>query len=141
MNAYVLLSKHIFLYMVGAEGIEPSTSSASRKHSATELRACFFKPIYINDLGGECQYAVSFRIHLHFHGNDENVRQAESSARYSVCSVCSVCSVYSAKRTILPFLSIQSFESIWASRPFYITLSSSLSPHLSSSHISHPFTV
>ncbi len=29
-----LLSK-----MVGAEGIEPSTSSASRKHSSTELRA------------------------------------------------------------------------------------------------------
>ncbi len=25
--------------MVGAEGIEPSTSSASRKHSTTELRA------------------------------------------------------------------------------------------------------
>lgn len=32
--------------MVGAEGIEPSTSSASRKHSPTELRA-FFELYYL----------------------------------------------------------------------------------------------
>ena len=43
--------------MVGAEGIEPSTSSASRKHSSTELRAyILLKLIYINDLVLECQY-------------------------------------------------------------------------------------
>ena len=43
--------------VVGAEGIEPSTSSASRKHSSTELRAfSIHKPVYINNLPIKCQY-------------------------------------------------------------------------------------
>ncbi len=42
--------------MVGAEGIEPSTSSASRKHSTTELRAYLLWLLYINNLARYCQY-------------------------------------------------------------------------------------
>lgn len=48
--------------MVGAEGIEPSTSSASRKHSATELRAFALKPIYTNGLAIQSQYNVTRKI-------------------------------------------------------------------------------
>ena len=47
--------------MVGAEGIEPSTSSASRKHSATELRAYLYKPYYIKDLASKCQLSYKGR--------------------------------------------------------------------------------
>lgn len=36
---FILLELNAVIKVVGAEGIEPSTSSASRKHSPTELRA------------------------------------------------------------------------------------------------------
>ena len=48
--------------MVGAEGIEPSTSSASGKHSATELRAFTLKPIYPNSLPLQSQYNVRILV-------------------------------------------------------------------------------
>ena len=61
-----LLIEYGLLLMVGAEGIEPSTSSASRKHSSTELRAYSFKPIYIKYLDSTCQHTRVFRKHPHF---------------------------------------------------------------------------
>jgi hypothetical protein len=51
-------TEYRLLLMVGAEGIEPSTSSASRKHSSTELRAYSSKPIYIKYLDSTCQQAL-----------------------------------------------------------------------------------
>ena len=54
--------------MVGAEGFEPSTSSASRKHSSSELRAyVLHKLIYSNDLVGWCQYFSGLRVLPYVH--------------------------------------------------------------------------
>jgi hypothetical protein len=75
-----LLIEYGLLLMVGAEGIEPSTSSASRKHSSTELRAYSLKPIYIKYLDSMCQHSRVFSKHPHFR-DKETVRQADSSAR------------------------------------------------------------
>jgi hypothetical protein len=67
--------------MVGAEGIEPSTSSASRKHSSTELRAYSFKPIYIKYLDSMCQLSIDLGKHLYF-PDKEKVRQPDFQINY-----------------------------------------------------------
>jgi hypothetical protein len=64
-----LLIEYGLLLMVGAEGIEPSTSSASRKHSSTELRAYSLKPIYIKYLDSMCQHSRVFSKHPYFLDN------------------------------------------------------------------------